>query len=148
MDGQFLQGVGSVLGGAAALGALALTMIGAPRLLAYMQDRTIVITERDEARVEWAHEKSSRVAAETRAQNWEDAARGAQFDLEAMVKRIEALEEQIALVDARSHLAADYTRRLLAWGVKADADARRLGYQLTPMPTIPQELVPTLTADA
>ncbi len=150
-----MQGIGSLLLGIAALGGFVLTILKGGKVLEMLRERGQIISERNDALTELDREHRTRVAAEARASNWEDAAHGAQFDLEAMEVRINDLEKAFQTLQTRLGQSerfvrdvANYTRDVLIWAVNAEATARRGGIQLAPIPPIPDVLADRLQMPA
>lgn len=135
MDGQTLQGIGSICGGIAALLAVALGVLRGPRLLDFLKDRMIIVGERD-------HAKSLAHLAQERADFAERTADGAERYARTIEERLTDLERRMVLFDR----LVVYTRELLQWAMHAERVARTGGVALPPCPPIPADLVAALRA--
>src|SRR5579872_6623782 len=101
VDGQLLSGIGALLAGVAAIGGFLWALMRGPRLAAYLQDKNVIITDRDHARILAAQAAERATAAELRAQNWEGAADGADREARLAVQRAKSLEERVSDLEKR-----------------------------------------------
>lgn len=165
MDGATLSGIGTLLLGIAALAGLVIGLLNRKRIEDWFASRVVIIGERDDALSLAKREQNVRVAAEQRAENWEEAARGALFDSEAMQRRLEIVEarmstaqqqsdglrqdlnrlrERVQVSDELVSEVISYTRLLLEWSVKAETVSALGGVHLSPIPEIPTTLADRL----
>lgn len=142
MDGQLLSGIGSVLGGTAALGAVVAGAANRQRIADFLKSRTIIIGERDHAR-EIAQRQAERAdSAERSAQNLERAAEGAESYARTIEQRLFDLEQRMTVFDK----LCVFARELLEWAMLAEKTARAGGVILPPIPPVPTELIAALRA--
>jgi len=165
MDGATLSGIGTLCLGIAALATLAIGLLNRKRVADFFTSKIVIIGERDEAINLAKREQAIRLAAQQSAESWEDAARGAMFDADAMQRRLEIVEKRMSTAQQQSdglredlnrlrdrvqvsdELVSEvisYTRVLLEWSVKAETVSQLGGVHLSPIPEIPPALADRL----
>jgi len=123
MDGQ---GIGAIMGGAAALIGVAFTIFRTPQIIDAWKSHAILKAERDDARHDAERERRRAEAAERWAQNSDGAAERAGQENDELIRRIERVEELI-----------EYTRGLLLWALYAERLMREHGIMADPYPPPP-----------
>lgn len=136
MDGQTLYGIGAILSGTAAFGGFVAMALGGKKALELLQDKVVIIAEKDGAlRLAKSHEERA-VVAEQRATDWRADAESWRADARALENRVAILENDAKMVGS----LVGYARDLLRWAIGAEAAARSSGIVLAPMPPIPPDL--------
>jgi hypothetical protein len=132
MDGQFLQGIGSVLGGTAAILALVLTAATGPSIGAWFKARSIIINERDSAQLRAN-------SARSEAASWHSAHQG-------LIERLNVLEKTSALQGQRLSALTKFTREMLSYTEGLEELATTAGLTISHLtrPIIPDILVDSL----